>query len=139
MLKEEYITRYGIGSYKKQQKQTRNWIKEHPKEVGEFKKKWEGSQVRNGGKYYTKTQCYKRTGIQGRKNKVRKHHSDIWRKYKNIIAPGSQIHHEWIPGTANYRGVALVEADQHIHGVIKVIEVLGGEITLLREVDIRNA
>ena len=60
-------------------------------------------------------------------------HGNLWRKYKNIIAPESQIHHEWIPGTANYRGVALVEADQHMHGIVDVIEILEGKITLLTE------
>ena len=53
-------------------------------------------------------------------------------KYKNLINSGLVIHHEWIPKTAEYRGVALVGADQHRHGIIDVFQVLEGEITLQR-------
>ena len=61
---------------------------------------------------------------------IRSKHSRRWRKFKTLIAPGSELHHEWIPETAEYRGVALVEADQHRRGIIDVIQILEGEITL---------
>jgi hypothetical protein len=65
-------------------------------------------------------------------------HGYYWRPYKNIIAPGSQLHHNWIPGTADYTGLALVEADQHMRGFIEVIQILEGKITLFTEKEIRE-
>ena len=40
-----------------------------------------------------------------------------------------QLHHEWIDGTAQYNGLALVDAELHRKGIIKVILLLEGEIT----------
>lgn len=57
-------------------------------------------------------------------------------KKEAIIAPDSQLHHEWVPETCEYRGVALVEAEQHMHGFVDVI--VDGEITRLTEEQIRN-
>ena len=78
------------------------------------------------------------SGIPHAKNLIRKKHLKKWAPYKKIIAPASQLHHEWIPETADYRGMALVEKDQHLHGFIDVIQVLEGEITLLTESEIRR-
>lgn len=91
-----------------------------------------------GGKRYAKKQNYKQTGVQCKRNSIRSTHSNKWRQYKCIIAPESQIHHEWLPDTAEYRGVALVEANQHMHGIIDVIRILKGEITLSTEKDIKK-
>lgn len=77
---------------------------------------------------------YRRLPIPRRKNCIRSCHANRWRKIKAVIAPWSELHHEWIPETADYRGVALVEADQHHHGIIDVIRVLEGEITLFNGV-----
>ena len=38
-----------------------------------------------------------------------------------------------VPKTARYMGVALVERNLHRHGIIRVIEILEGQITLLTE------
>jgi hypothetical protein len=65
-------------------------------------------------------------------------HAHQYKPYKDSIAPDSQIHHEWVPETAEYRGVALVEAEQHMHGFVDVIEILAGKITLLTEEEIKN-
>jgi len=56
----------------------------------------------------------------------------MYDQHKRTVDPQglTQIHHEWVSGTAKYRGVALVDAELHRHGIIKVIEVLEGEITL---------
>ena len=43
-----------------------------------------------------------------------------------------------IPGTADYRGAALVEPIQHQYGIIDPIVILEGEITLLTEAEIRG-
>ena len=71
--------------------------------------------------------------LQTKRNRIRARHVEQLRKYKDQRAPGCHIHHEWIPGTATYRGVAFVEAKAHFKGIIKVIEVLDGEITLFVE------
>ena len=85
-----------------------------------------------GGKGYGHMLEYQRTGLQGERNKIRYMH---WRKHRTIreATPNSVLHHEWLPGTANYRGVALVEKEAHRHGIIKVIKVLEGKITLFTE------
>lgn len=77
-------------------------------------------------------------GNQGERNKIRMKHANQYRPFKQIIAPDSQIHHEWIPETAEFRGVALVEKDQHMHGFIDVIKILEGKITLLSEKEIKG-
>jgi hypothetical protein len=41
--------------------------------------------------------------------------------------------------TANYDGVALVEAEQHMSGFLDVIQILAGTITLYTEEEIRNS
>jgi len=164
MRKEEYIQRYGGVAFERMREQTKVWNAAHPKRVKEirqvwavshpgeckvFDKKWREAnpdkvKARNqeysckGGKYYAQTVEYKRTGLQGERNIIRRAHRYKWNPYKQIIAPSSQIHHAWLPGTPKYRGVALVEADQHRHGIIDVIEVLEGEITLFTEKEIRE-
>ena len=93
---------------------------------------------RKGGKYYEKRLEYRRTGLQGQRNKIRSAHRKQYYPYKKVIAPDSQLHHEWIPNTADFRGVALVEKNQHMHGYIDVIQILEGEITLLTEEEIKK-
>ena len=107
---------------------------EHPEQVKVKSQK----QNRKGGKHYKKKLQYMRTGLQGNRNRIRIKHADQYRPYKRIIAPDSQLHHEWIPDTSEYRGLALVEADQHMHGFVDVIQILDGEITLLTEEEVRN-
>ena len=91
-----------------------------------------------GGKYYEQAYNHKKTGIPYEKKLIRNNHSKEWREYKRIIASDSQIHHQWIPNTSKYSGMALVEKDQHQHGYIDVIQILEGEITLLTEDEIRG-
>lgn len=88
---------------------------------------------RKGGLHYGKKLVYLRTGLQGARNRIRTKHRKRWGEYKKIIAPDSQLHHQWQQGTVKYDGLALVEADQHMHGIIDVIQILDGEITLFRE------
>jgi 3-hydroxymyristoyl/3-hydroxydecanoyl-(acyl carrier protein) dehydratase len=91
---------------------------------------------RSDGAYYKEHMQYRQTGIQGEREKIRCAHGYQWRPFKRIIAPESQIHHEWIPKTAEYRGVALVEKEAHQYGIVDVIEILDGKITLLTEEEI---
>jgi hypothetical protein len=113
---------------------SRRWAKNHPEKVRD-----NGRRVsRKGGTGYKKKQIYKQAGISGERERVRMRHGYYWRKYKNIIAPGSELHHSWIPGTSNYTGLAIVEMDAHRHGIIEVIQILEGKITLFTENEIRK-
>lgn len=130
---------------------TKKWCAEHLKEHREDMKvrqrKWREANpdkvvaknqeiYRKGGKYYEYMLKYLTTGISGKRHSIRAKHGYMYRLFKQIIAPNSAIHHEWIPGTAEYKGVALVEAEAHRHGIIDVIQILEGKITLLTEAEI---
>ena len=106
-------------------KNNRNKIKTHNQES-----------CRPGGKWYKHKLEYDRTGLRGQRNHIRERHRRQYKQYKQIIAPDSQLHHEWIPETAEYRGLALVEAKAHQYGIIDVILILDGKITLLTEEEI---
>lgn len=136
MKKEETIRRYGIEEYERRLKQNRRWNDEHPKKIKASHMESNPKKNRKGGMHYEKMLSSKRTGLPGKKNRIRAKHGNLYRPFKCIIAPNSQIHHEWIPGTGDFRGVALVEADQHLHGFIDVIQILEGEITLFTEAEI---
>ena len=164
MKKVEIIERHSEEEYARQMQLNSEWHRVHPQEMQQYRDKWNTAnpeknrqsqqdwaernpekvkqlyrdQSCKGGKGYEHMLEYQRTGLRGERSKVRSKHRWKWLPYKQIIAPESQIHHEWIPETANYRGVALVEKDQHMHGIIDVIHILEGEITLLTEVEIRN-
>lgn len=135
MNREEHIRRFGEDEKMQQQ---------HRKEVNANLKRWRTTnpdkvkadhleEYCKGGKRYEKHLIYKTTGLPGEKERTRGAHANYYRPFKQIIAPDSQIHHEWIPRTSKYRGVALVEKDQHMHGFIDVLQILEGEITLLTE------
>ena len=138
MKEEEFIRRYGKEAYEKMRQQSRErmklWAAANPDEV----RRNSQEQCRSGGKYYEKGRQYKMTGIQHEKDLIRQKHLRIWTPFKQIIAPDSVLHHEWLPETANYRGAALVEKKQHQYGYIDVIQILEGEITLLTEAEIRR-
>jgi hypothetical protein len=129
MNKEEFIKRYGGEAYEKVLEQNRQWAEANPEKI----KAKDHERNRKGGKYYDKKRAYLKMGVPGERNIVRTIHARRWRKYKRIIAPDSQIHHEWLSGTSRYRGIALVERDAHQHGIIDVIEILEGAITVLLE------
>lgn len=134
MKKREYIKRYGKSAYEKLMGQNREWVK------GNRRKVREAHHARNikGGKDYGARRNYQLTGLPGAKHKVRIAHGTLYRPFKKIIAPDSQLHHQWQQGSASYDGVALVEKDQHMHGFIKVIQILEGKITLYTEQAIRE-
>ena len=129
-----YRKRYDEEHREEDKARSKKYKEEHPEEV-----KANGQEhCRKGGKRYDKHLEYQRTGISGDKNRIRSKHAHQYRPYKRIIAPDSQIHHEWIPNTAEYTGVALVEADQHQYGIIDVIQILEGKITLLTEEEVKR-
>ena len=155
MKKAECIKRYGIEAYEKVLQQNQDWRREHPEENKETHQKWNRiwgqthprevkahsqEQHRKGGKYYAHNQQHQMNGIPYEKGLVRGKHHRQWGGYKKIIDPQglTQIHHDWVNnGTSDYRGVALVEKDQHQQGYIDVIQILEGEITLLTEEEIK--
>ncbi len=164
MKKAECIEQYGEAEWDRRLEQQRAWRKAHREEAKAAVKKYreehpEGvkaasknyrethpeeirilshEQHRKGGKYYNKMLEYKKTGIAGERNGIRRKHARQYKQYKDIIAHDSQIHHEWVPKTPEYRGLALVEKDQHMHGFIDVIVILDGKITLLTEEQIKK-
>jgi hypothetical protein len=139
--KEEYL--------EKEKARHRKYHKEHKEEEKARNKKYRDAHPeevkanshdrnRRGGKHYVNHLKDKRTGLQGERNRIRTKHARQYRPFKDIIAPDSQIHHEWAPPTAKYTGLALVEANAHRHGIVDVIEILDGEIILLTEEEIRK-
>ena len=132
MNKEEFIKRRGEGAYGKMLQQSNAWREANPDKA----KANDQESSCKGGKRYEHMLKHKRTGLSGERARIRVKHANHYRPFKQIIAPNSQIHHEWIPDTADFRGVALVEKDQHRHGIIDVIQILDGEITLLSEKEI---
>ena len=149
LKKDEYIAKYGEEAYEKHLEQSQEWYRQHCERAKATvqKRRVEKPEIvkannreisRKGGKYYEAKRVYDRSGLQGKKNKIRKEHAYKYRPYKMIIAPDSELHHQWCPQSAEYTGVALVEANPHRYGIIDVIQILDGKITLLTEEAIRN-
>ena len=149
MKKEKFIKRRGKATYEKLKQQSREWNAAHPEQTKARDRVWreahpeqvkanDQERCRKGGKYYEKTRAYNMQGLRHDKNLIRGKHHRKWDPYKKLIAPDSVLHHEWLPGTADFRGVALVEADPHQYGYIDVIQILDGEITLLTEEEVKN-
>lgn len=161
MNKEEFIKRYGEVAYeKKLQRQrdyhvrhrkednikTREWGLQHREEATANVKRWRKANpdkalkisreiCGKGGKYYEKHLKGEQTGLRGERNLIRNKHHILYQTIKQAT-PNSVFHHEWIPGTAKYRGVASVDKEAHQNGIIKVIHILDGKITLLTEEEI---
>ena len=161
MKKEEYIKRWGEAAYKKMLQEnrerhalhreeynatTKEYDRHHREEHKTADKKWRDANPEKrkasdrewsckDGKHYNQKVKYMKTGLQGERNRVREKHN---REYHTIkqATPNSVLHDEWIPGTAKYRGLALVEKVPHQNGIIKVIKVLEGEITIFTEKEI---
>lgn len=147
--KEGFIEKHGEAAYEKILQQSRVWLAQHREEHNTTQKKWcdanpkkvkanNQEHGRKGGKYYKKALEYQHTGLSGKRNRIRWNHGHKYHSFKKIIAPESRIHHEWIPGTAEYTGVALVETDQHMYGFVDVIKILDGKITLLTEKEVKG-
>ncbi|MBE9592360.1 MAG: hypothetical protein IMF19_02660 [Proteobacteria bacterium] len=134
MKEEEFIKRYSEAVYEKHLGRNRKWAERNPDKV----RNANHEASRKGGRRYAEKLKYDRTGISGERARIRVKHANRYRVYKQIIAPGSQVHHSWRPGSSKYDGVALVEKDQHRHGIIDVIQILKGEITIFTEAGLRE-
>lgn len=165
MKKEEIINTYGEEEYERRLQRRREWYAQHRKESKAKSKEWaekhpeediarhkkwaknnsekvianSQEQCRKGGKRYNHALEYQTTGLRRERTIIRRRHRRLYYPYKSIVALDTQLHHQWYPDTANYRGIALVEKDQHMYGFIDVIQILEGEITLLSEAEIMEA
>ena len=157
MNKQEYIKYYGEEGwrnllekqkeYYKQNKERKKrysneYRKVHVEKYKGYKKHWalrnpdkikqtRNNQCRKTGLFYERNLIKEHTGLRGARNKIRSKHANVWRKYKGNWLIETQIHHEWIEGTAGYRGIAIVDKMEHQYGIINPIKILEGEITLL--------
>ena len=132
--KDNFIAKYGEIRYQQKLVLSGKW---RERNIAKIKAEREG-RYRKGGKNYASIVAYFSNGLPRDRKNVRSKHQKLWRPYKQIIAPDSQIHHQWRRGTSEYDGLALVEKDQHQHGFIDVIKILEGKITLLTEKAIRE-
>ena len=162
--KDSYIAKHGEDAYTKRLEQRREWGKKlpggeaqrsqerrdaDPEQAREYDRAWrernpqktieKGKKVsQKGGAYYKNHMKYRQTGIQGEREKIRCKHGNQWRGYKRIVAPKSQVHHQWRKDSSEYDGIALVEAKAHRYGIIDVIQIIEGEITIFTEEELRN-
>lgn len=131
MKKEEIIKQYGIEEYQRQlednKERTATWSRNNIKKVEEAKRE----RMNKGGKYYQNILKYNRSGIQKSRRKIRNRDARRWKKYKGNWLTETEIHHCWIPGTAQYNGIALVDKMEHQHRIINPIEILEGIIILM--------
>lgn len=151
--KEDFIAKYGESAYKKRlirgRESSKEWYKRNPEKAAKTQREWRRrnpEEVRKknreihqkGGKYYESNRKYNQTGIPGARERIREHSRVKWRRYKHIIAPDSQLHHQWRPQSALYDGLALVEGNSHMYGFVDVIKILEGKITLFTEKEIKE-
>ena len=134
MNKDKIIEKHGEEGYKKYKEERAEWGLAHRETTLKRQRKRD----KKGTESYEKKRFYQMTGIPHAKKLIRGKHQERWNPFKQLIAPNSVLHHEWLPGTADYAGVALVETDQHMHGFIDVIQILEGEITLFTEAEVRQ-
>ena len=148
MKKEEFIKRRGKAAWKKHLAQSSVWKAAHPKEVKAAAARWKAAnqekvkashqeQSRKGGKYYDYWREHFMNGLLHERILVRMRHRKQYHGIKEAT-PNTEFHHEWIPGTAKYRGLALVDKEMHRRGIIKVIKLLEGQITLFTEKEVKK-
>ena len=139
MNKEERIKRYGKDAYAKHLAQMGIWRVKNPEKVKTNILRANHEQNRKGGRHYEKRLKDAHKGLRHARDTVRHRDGRGYRPYKQIVAPDSQLHHNWAGSdSAEYTGLALVEADAHMHGFIDVIEILDGKITLFTEAEVRK-
>ena len=70
----------------------RAWAKRNPGKI----KTYDRETSHKGGKYYEKHKLAHKEGLPGEKERVRGKHQRMWTPFKRIIAPESQLHHQWV-------------------------------------------
>ena len=69
--------------------------------------------MHKGGTHYEKEKEYNRTGLRGERHRIRCIHRKAYRLFKKFFGIDTNIHHEWIPGTAKYRSICVLEVEDH--------------------------
>jgi hypothetical protein len=132
--KDDYIAQYGEEKYQQKLICAGKW-RERNRDKIEAER---AGRYRKGGKHYADIVAYFSKGLPRERKNVRSKHQSRWRPYKLIVAPESVLHHQWRRDSAGYDCVALVEKKQHQYGIIEVIKVLEGRVTLFTEKAIRE-
>ena len=125
MYYEEGMSQQEIADYYGVTNKTIYW-RLHPEKQKENNREWQQSKkgkdwqkVFNKEYYHT---GYYQTGVQGEKVKIRqcdwRNPQYQWLK-RNL--GDVHIHHEWVPGNAEYVFSALVDASEHMHDIINPI------------------
>lgn len=122
MKNKEFIERWGIEAFEKWQKQVHDWKLVNSEKVRHYQE-CQKKNNRKGGKLHLNHLIYNRTGLQGLLKRVRNKYQKRWQKYKHIIAPSSQLNYLWIPGSDEYKCIALVEKDQSQYPFNDVIHI----------------
>jgi hypothetical protein len=134
MNKNAFIEKWGIVAYEKRMKMSRDWRQAHPENTEKWHKQirdWKRTHpirvkriardsYRKHRQEILNRQC---TDTEGMRRSIRAKCGRIWALYKNIIAPGSRLHYEWIPETVEYKCIALVEKDQSQYSFNDVIHI----------------
>ena len=117
ILTDEGLSEYGYIRHGKQNGVQRWYSKEYDNEI--------------------ERRRYHNNPLHRERHKVRNRDRSKYRPYKRIIDPEGLtcIHHNWIPGTAEYTGKAIVEKDLHqkAHDFVKPILILDDHIELMKD------
>ena len=133
--KEEYIARHGEDAWERHLGKKRTWKKAHPEQRWDIKypekaKALQRESCRKGGKHYEKRRERDKKGLRHERILIRNRHRKEFHEIKDTLAVEVELHHEWIGDTTEYRGMAFVEKVAHRNGIIDVILLLDGEITI---------
>jgi hypothetical protein len=133
MNKNAFIEKWGIAAYEKRMKVSRDWRQAHPENTEKWRKQicdWKRTHpirvkriardsYRKHRKEILNRQC---TDTEGLRRSIRGKHR-IWSKYKRFVALATRQHYEWIPETAEYKCIALVENDLRQYPFENVIHI----------------
>lgn len=91
-------------------------------------------QSTKGGKGYLKMRAYSQQPVPNARHRVRARHETKYRGIKLLLESffeglKLQLRHQWLSGTAEYTGLALVDTERHQRGIISVVYPLEGVIT----------
>lgn len=142
MKKQEMIDRYGEEWYNEHRLEpAKKWVREHREEHAEYNRKYRQEHREEKIKYQKKywgakadpdSIPHKRQLIRARDNRRYNPIRQFWSHLK------TDIHHEWIPDTADYMFIALVERSKHQYGIIDPICILEGEVAVNLDADLIN-
>jgi hypothetical protein len=123
MNKKAFIERWGEEAYEKRMKMSRDWRRAHPENTGKWHKQIHDWQQANPSRVRRLARDYYRkhrqeilnsqsSGNEGLRKVIRAKYGRLWREYKRIIAPATQLKYLWLFGSDEYKCIALVQKDQ---------------------------